>query len=56
MSVWEQLVGQEAAVDVLAEAALAARRVVDGNLDDPEADTDDARSMTHAWLITGPPG
>ncbi|WP_175955132.1 DNA polymerase III subunit delta' [Schaalia sp. Marseille-Q2122] len=56
MSVWEQLVGQDAAIEVLAEAALAARRIVDGQRSGAEADTDDARSMTHAWLITGPPG
>lgn len=38
MSVWDDLVGQEPAVEVL-------RRAVD----DPSA-------MTHAWLLTGPPG
>lgn len=38
MSVWEDVVGQEAAVTVLREAAAR-----------PGA-------MTHAWLITGPPG
>ncbi|MGC0249235.1 DNA polymerase III subunit delta' [Pseudactinotalea sp. Z1748] len=38
MSVWESLVGQEQAVQVLREAA-----------ERPAA-------MTHAWLITGPPG
>lgn len=38
MSVWDDLVGQEPAVEVL-------RRAVD----DPAA-------MTHAWLLTGPPG
>jgi DNA polymerase III subunit delta' len=38
MSVWADLVGQEAAVEVLRGAA-----------QDPSA-------MTHAWLITGPPG
>lgn len=38
MSVWDDVVGQEAAVEVLRAAAR-----------DPAA-------MTHAWLITGPPG
>ncbi|NMR19796.1 DNA polymerase III subunit delta' [Cellulomonas fimi] len=38
MSVWADLVGQEAAVEVLR-----------GAVRDPSA-------MTHAWLITGPPG
>lgn len=39
MSVWNELVGQERAVDQLARAA-AAR----------------STAMTHAWLLTGPPG
>ncbi len=38
MSVWDEVVGQEAAVAVLREAAA-----------NPTA-------MTHAWLLTGPPG
>ncbi|HQY33534.1 DNA polymerase III subunit delta' [Actinotalea sp.] len=38
MSVWDAVVGQEAAVGVLRAASL-----------DPQA-------MTHAWLVTGPPG
>lgn len=38
-SVWDELVGQHAAVEVL-------RRAVNG----------DAHAMSHAWLITGPPG
>lgn len=38
MSVWDDVVGQRVAVDVLAEAAA-----------NPAA-------MTHAWLLTGPPG
>lgn len=45
-AVWGELVGQSSAVKVLAAAADAAHRL-DGA----------ARSaMTHAWLITGPPG
>ena len=50
MSVWDELVGQDDAVAVLAEAAHAARQIVDG------VPGVDARAMTHAWLITGPPG
>ena len=48
MSVWDDVVGQPQAVGVLRSAARAAREVADGG----------ARSsgMTHAWLITGPPG
>jgi DNA polymerase-3 subunit delta' len=41
MSVWSELVGQDKAVEVL-------RRAVE----EPAA----ASAMTHAWLITGPPG
>ncbi|MGO1398781.1 MAG: DNA polymerase III subunit delta' [Brevibacterium yomogidense] len=39
MSVWNELVGQERAVDQLARAAAAG-----------------STAMTHAWLLTGPPG
>lgn len=42
MSVWDDVVGQEPAVRVLTRAATAARRGTTG--------------MTHAWLLTGPPG
>ncbi|MGV1009938.1 MAG: DNA polymerase III subunit delta' [Dermatophilaceae bacterium] len=38
MSVWDDVVGQQAAVDALSLAA------------------SEAASMTHAWLLTGPPG
>ncbi|ACZ29394.1 DNA polymerase III, delta prime subunit [Xylanimonas cellulosilytica DSM 15894] len=38
MTVWDEVVGQEAAVEVLQRAVT------------------DTRSMTHAWLLTGPPG
>ncbi len=51
MTVWDALVGQDAAVEVLKEAAQAARTIVE----DSSAGVN-ARSMTHAWLITGPPG
>ncbi|MDN6794592.1 MAG: DNA polymerase III subunit delta', partial [Propionibacterium sp.] len=52
MSVWGELVGQDGAVAVLEEAAGAARRIVEGEPGDADAE----RSMTHAWLVTGPPG
>jgi DNA polymerase-3 subunit delta' len=42
VSVWGELVGQSAAIDVLSHAAHAAATGSAG--------------MTHAWLITGPPG
>jgi DNA polymerase-3 subunit delta' len=42
VSVWDDVVGQEPAVRVLTRAATAARRGTPG--------------MTHAWLLTGPPG
>ncbi|GAA5164846.1 MULTISPECIES: DNA polymerase III subunit delta' [Amycolatopsis] len=48
-SVWSQLVGQEPAVEVLSSAADAAAKIVAG---EPVP----AGSMTHAWLLTGPPG
>ncbi|TLW92989.1 DNA polymerase III subunit delta' [Saccharomonospora piscinae] len=47
--VWSELVGQEAAIEVLAAAAEAADALVEGR-------TTDVGSMTHAWLFTGPPG
>ena len=47
-AVWEDLVGQERVVEQLAAAALSAREVVDG--------TGPGTGMTHAWLLTGPPG
>lgn len=38
MSVWDELVGQQSAIELFRAAA------------------SDSRSLTHAWLITGPPG
>ncbi len=47
MTVWDRLVGQRDAVEALAAAAAAAATgSAAGN----------ASAMTHAWLITGPPG
>ncbi len=48
MSVWDNVVGQRQAVAVLQGAAEAAREVADGG--------GSGAGMTHAWLITGPPG
>lgn len=44
MSVWESVVGQREAVRALRAAADAAHGI------------GDAQAMTHAWLVTGPPG
>ena len=47
MSVWDALVGQRRAAGRLEAAAADAREVVAGR---------PGPAMTHAWLITGPPG
>ena len=53
--VWSDLVGQEPTVQVLRAAAAAAVR---GRAAGPSDSGESARSseMTHAWLLTGPPG
>ena len=48
--VFSGLIGQEAAAAVLREAAGSARATT------AAGDGDAARAMSHAWLITGPPG
>lgn len=48
--VFSGLIGQEAAVAVLREAAGSARATT------AAGDGEGARAMSHAWLITGPPG
>lgn len=45
MSVWDELVSQEATIALLADAVEAAH-----------GRGENQHSMTHAWLITGPPG
>lgn len=51
MSVWDDVVGQPAAVEALQRAAGAAHRArSEGGAASP------VPGMTHAWLITGPPG
>ncbi|WP_018352270.1 DNA polymerase III subunit delta' [Longispora albida] len=49
MTVFDELAGQRAAVEVLQKAAGAAAAIVRG-------DQVPAGAMTHAWLFTGPPG
>lgn len=44
--VWAELVGQQRVIEVL-QAAVAAAQTVDGA---------SRQAMTHAWLLTGPPG
>ena len=48
--VFSGLIGQEAAVAILREAAGSARATT------AAGDGEGARAMSHAWLITGPPG
>src|SRR5689334_17701205 len=50
MTVWDDLVGQEPAVAVLRKAVGGASAVVRGESGAAVV------GMTHAWLITGPPG
>ncbi|MBB1159119.1 DNA polymerase III subunit delta' [Amycolatopsis dendrobii] len=49
IGVWTELVGQDPAVETLSAAAAAAAKIVAGEAVAPAA-------MTHAWLLTGPPG
>ncbi len=52
MSVWDDLVGQRAAVDVLRTAAQAAAELYRA----PTRNEATSSAMTHAWLFTGPAG
>lgn len=47
MSVFSELIGQEDAINQLSRAAQDAQKIVQGQ---------SGNAMTHAWLITGPPG
>ncbi|RJQ88536.1 DNA polymerase III subunit delta' [Amycolatopsis panacis] len=49
IGVWAGLIGQEPAAETLSTAAAAAAKIVAGEPVAPAA-------MTHAWLLTGPPG
>lgn len=61
MRVWDSLVGQGQAVDVLMKAAWASR-IGDATVAQPEGSADpraeglSTQAMAQAWLITGPPG
>jgi DNA polymerase III subunit delta' len=52
MTVWDDVVGQESAVATLQHAVRAAGEMVAGGRRAREP----AAGMTHAWLLTGPPG
>ncbi|MBV7363364.1 DNA polymerase III subunit delta' [Actinomycetaceae bacterium TAE3-ERU4] len=58
MSVWDSLIAQDQAVTTLQKAALGARaRVRKAWGQELDSISEDAmRAMTHAWLVTGPPG
>lgn len=49
MTVWDAMIGQPQAVEVLQAAAMEGRQVVEGEVRSSQA-------LSHAWLITGPPG
>jgi len=51
VNVWQQLVGQPDAIATFEAAARAAHAVRSGG-----ESADSSSAMTHAWLITGPPG
>ncbi|HEX2176523.1 MAG TPA: DNA polymerase III subunit delta' [Nocardioidaceae bacterium] len=53
--VWRDLVGQEPTVEVLRGAVSAAATALHGDSGSPAAGTRSG-GMTHAWLLTGPPG
>ncbi|MCI7305693.1 MAG: DNA polymerase III subunit delta' [Trueperella sp.] len=52
MSVFDGLVGQEEAVADLTRAAQAARKIAGAGFESARGSS----AMSHAWLITGPPG
>jgi len=64
MTVWDDVVGQEAAIEVLRNAVAAAREIErtsrgarSGHGPAPDPPRGGAQQgMTHAWLISGPPG
>ena len=49
MTVWDAMIGQPQAVEVLLEAAIEGRRIA-------EVQGGSHQALSHAWLITGPPG
>jgi len=54
LSVWDDVVGQESAVAILKQAVRAAAEMVASGVGG--ADRGPVAGMTHAWLLTGPPG
>ncbi|WP_083563110.1 DNA polymerase III subunit delta' [Boudabousia liubingyangii] len=58
MTVWEGLIGQRSAAEELARAAQGARYRLKAAWGEEltGAQEDAQRAMTHAWLVTGPPG
>ena len=50
MSVWDRIVGQQDLVAMLQQT------VAPGHAEDAGGADDARRAMTHAWLVTGPPG
>lgn len=53
--VWGELPGQDAAVAILKDAARNARAILTATPENSSHD-EHTHAMTHAWLITGPPG
>lgn len=56
MSVFDQLIGQEASVKILEQAAKAGHEITARLHEGEEATAEQLRALPHAWLITGPPG
>lgn len=54
MTVWDELIGQDEAIAMFRAAATPASSP--GTAVGDEAISEQAASMTHSWLITGPPG
>jgi len=56
MSVFDALIGQDHAVAEMNRAAQDAQKMVMGATDADSRKVTSTNAMTHAWLITGPPG
>jgi DNA polymerase III subunit delta' len=58
MTVWDDVVGQEMAVATLRQAVTAAAATVaaGGSVGSSPGGSSPVGGMTHAWLLTGPPG
>jgi DNA polymerase-3 subunit delta' len=55
-AVFDDLVGQDEAVDTLCRAAAAAARIIAARAGDSTEPPPSTGAMTHAWIFTGPPG